>query len=130
MSNFCTNILLPNNYKSQTVIREMLRKTLMYIKFARLMLMKLTPGPAMAAIKAHPRIAAMLTPILLATLGSAFNITGDCKYAETLSQSAWTFLNSYLKKILTLIFFIQFSEKSLIACLTFLFRCKGSMSLS
>jgi len=63
MSNFCTNILLPNNYKSQTVIREMLRKTLMYIKFARLMLMKLTPGPAMAAIKAHPRIAAMLTPI-------------------------------------------------------------------
>jgi hypothetical protein len=46
------------------------------------------PGPAIVAMKAHPRIAAMVTPIRLATLGSAFNFTGDCKYAEALSHRA------------------------------------------
>jgi len=35
---------LPKNYKSQTVIRKKLRKTLLFLKAARKMLMKLTPA--------------------------------------------------------------------------------------
>jgi len=43
MSSFCANILWPKKLLSQTVIRKKLSEALSYKKFARKMLMKLTP---------------------------------------------------------------------------------------
>jgi len=41
---FCANIILPQNYKSQTVSREKQHKTLSYKKSVCKMLVKLRPG--------------------------------------------------------------------------------------
>jgi len=44
MNSFCADIILSKYYKSKTVIRETLDKTLLYEKAAHKMLMNLTQG--------------------------------------------------------------------------------------